>query len=78
MEILESLTEERKEWIVKTSCRYVWANPEVKSSQSILYNNLYVNGVDAKNQVLMKIESYIDKYFRAFNLINLTEKIKQD
>lgn len=71
----ESLTEERKEWIVKTSCRYVWANPEVKSSQSILYNNLYVNGVDAKNRVLTKIESYIDKYFRAFNLINLTEKI---
>jgi D-tagatose-1,6-bisphosphate aldolase subunit GatZ/KbaZ len=71
----ESLTKDRKEWIVRTGCRYVWAKPEIRSAQAILYSNLYKNGIDAENWVLMKIESAIDKYLTAFNLIDLNNKL---
>jgi len=71
----ESLAENRKEWIIKTSCRYVWAHPEVRSSQTILYDNLYQNGIDAKTWVLSHIESSIDRYLREFNLVDLNRKI---
>ena len=71
----KSLSEKRKEWIVKTSCRYVWALPEVRCAQIELYKNLELNGIDADNWVIMKIEESMDKYFRAFNLININEKL---
>ena len=70
-----SLIEDRKNWVLKTSCRYVWANSEVRYSQILLYNNLKLNGIDAENWVIRKIEASIDKYLREFNLINLNEKI---
>ncbi len=72
----ESLTDKRREWIIQTSCRYVWADPEVKSSQNILYENLHQNGIDAKTWVLLSIESSIDRYLREFNLIDLNKKLK--
>ncbi len=75
-EDFDSLTEDRKEWVLKTSCRYAWAHPEVRSSQAILYDNLYQNGIDAKTWVLSHIESSIDKYLREFNLIDLNKKIE--
>ncbi len=74
---LYTITKERKNWILKTSCRYIWAKPEIKCSQALLYNNLSLNGIDGKNWTIMKIESVIDKYFRAFNLIGINEKIKK-
>jgi len=73
---LDSIDNERKELIIKTCSRYVWAQPDVKLSQYELYRNLEENGIDGKNWVLMKIEAAIDKYFRSFNLINLNEKLK--
>ncbi|GAH11798.1 unnamed protein product, partial [marine sediment metagenome] len=72
---LRSLSNERKEWIIKTSCRYVWTLPEVRCAQNKLYRNLELNGIDAENWVIMKIEESMDKYFRAFNLININEKL---
>jgi tagatose-1,6-bisphosphate aldolase non-catalytic subunit AgaZ/GatZ len=71
----KSLSEERKEWVVKTSCRYVWALPEVRCAQNKLYRNLELNGIDAESWIIMKIEESMDKYFRAFNLININEKL---
>lgn len=71
----KSLSGERKEWIIKTSCRYVWALPEVRCAQNKLYRNLELNGIDAENWIIMKIEESMDKYFRAFNLININEKL---
>ncbi|MBN1299571.1 MAG: class II D-tagatose-bisphosphate aldolase, non-catalytic subunit [Actinobacteria bacterium] len=70
---LLSINNERKEIILKTSARYVWAKPEVKAAQLHLYNNLKQNGYDPENWVLLKIEKAIDKYFREFNLIDLNE-----
>ena len=71
----DSLSEERKDWILQTSCRYIWTNPDVNHAKLKLYNNLELNGIDAEDWILMKIESSIDKYYRAFNLININEKI---
>lgn len=71
-----SLSEERKNWMIKTCSRYIWALPDVKNARIRLYKNLELNGIDAENWVLMKIEENIDKYFRAFNLININEKIE--
>jgi len=72
----ESLSTERKEWILKTSSRYIRAHPNVRSAQFELYRNLELNGIDAESWVLMNIEKNMDKYFRAFNLIDLNAKIK--
>jgi len=71
----KSLSNKRKGWIMKTGCRYVWAQPEVRCAQYKLYRNLELNGIDAENWVLVNIEKSMDKYFRAFNLINLNEKL---
>ncbi|MDD5659203.1 MAG: class II D-tagatose-bisphosphate aldolase, non-catalytic subunit [Actinomycetota bacterium] len=72
---LESLSPQRKEIILKTSSRYVWAAPEVRNAQNILYENLRKNGIDAENWVLMKIEKGMDKYFNKFNIVDLNELI---
>jgi len=72
----DSLKKDRKEWIVKTSSRYVWANPEVKNSRNELYRNLKMNGIDGENIVLTNIEKGMDKYFRNFNLLDLNTKLE--
>jgi len=71
----DKLNNERKEWIIKTSARYVWAKPEVKCSQNRLYNNLKLNGIDGESIVLNNIEKSMDKYFREFNLLDLNSKL---
>jgi hypothetical protein len=35
-----------------------------------------MDGFDPENWILLKIEESMDKYFRAFNLINLNEKLE--
>jgi D-tagatose-1,6-bisphosphate aldolase subunit GatZ/KbaZ len=72
---INSIPRERKDWIIKTSARYVWANPEVKCSQNMLFKNLELNGIDGEGMVLLNIEKSIDKYYREFNLINLNHKL---
>lgn len=72
----ESLSTKRKEWILKTSSRYIWACSNVRSAQCKLYRNLELNGVDAENWMLMNIERSMDKYFKAFNLIDLNARIE--
>ena len=71
----QSLTEERKDWILGTCSRYIWANPEVRCAETTLYNNLLLNGIDSNSWVLQKIEAVMDKYFRSFNLIDINGKI---
>jgi D-tagatose-1,6-bisphosphate aldolase subunit GatZ/KbaZ len=62
---------ERKEWLIKTGCRYIWENPEVISTRTRLYQNLNNQGLDASSIVESSIESAMDKYFYKFNLIGL-------
>ena len=68
---LDSIKQDRKEMIIKTSARYVWSMPEVRAAQIQLYNNLEKNGYDPENWIILKIEKAMDRYFRAFNLIDI-------
>lgn len=68
---LYSIRQDRKEMIIKTSARYVWEQPGVKASQIQLFKNMEQNGYDPENWILLKIEKAMDKYFRAFNLIDI-------
>jgi tagatose-1,6-bisphosphate aldolase non-catalytic subunit AgaZ/GatZ len=68
-----SLKENRQLWLIKTGCRYIWANSEVFSARIKLYENLNNNGIEAENIVLSRIERNMDKYFYKFNLVNFND-----
>lgn len=69
----ENIPAERKGWLVKTGCRYIWQHPEALVARYRLYENLNRNGIDAEEVVLSRIEHDMDKYFYAFNLVNLND-----
>lgn len=69
----ENITKERKEWLVKTGCRYIWQNSDALVARYRLYENLKKMGIDAEEIVLSRIERDMDKYFYAFNLVNLND-----
>ncbi|MEN3186155.1 MAG: class II D-tagatose-bisphosphate aldolase, non-catalytic subunit [Atribacterota bacterium] len=73
---LSELTPERRSWLLKTGCRYVWAQPRVVKSRLLLYRHLSQNGYQPEEIVMARIEKAMDKYFRAFNLLDLEEKLK--
>lgn len=70
---LREVSEERQLWLVKTGCRYIWQTPEALVARHQLYDNLQHVGIDAEEVVLMRIEHNMDKYYRAFNLIDLND-----
>lgn len=73
---LSELTKDRQDWIVKTSCRYIFQHPDAVVSRQKLYVNMSRLGIDAEAIVLSKIEHDMDKYFYAFNLVNLNDLLK--
>jgi len=64
---------ERKAWLVKTGCRYIWQAPEALVARHVLYENLERVGMAPEAVVLGRIEHDMDKYFEAFNLVNLND-----
>lgn len=66
-----TISPERQEWLIKTGCRYIWQNPGVIASRSLLYDNLQGVGIHAEDVVLSHIERAMDKYFYQFNLTGL-------
>jgi tagatose-1,6-bisphosphate aldolase non-catalytic subunit AgaZ/GatZ len=70
----DQISEERQEWLVKTGCRYIWTDPKVEEARSLLYHKLNACGILSEEIVLSHIEKAMDKYFRAFNLIDLNEQ----
>lgn len=69
----EKIDPERQNWLVMTSCRYIWQSPDVVVSRYQLYDNLKNNGIEAEEIVLSCIERNIDKYFVKFNLVGLND-----
>lgn len=61
----------RQVWLIKTGCRYIWENPEVLAARYKLFSNLQMNGVNAEEIMLSRIEKSMDKYFHKFNLVDL-------
>ncbi len=70
-----SIDEQRQLWLVKTGARYIWTNPLVEYTRSILYKNLERHGIKAEQIVLSKIEKSMDKYFYSFNLVDFNKHI---
>jgi hypothetical protein len=73
---LAEVSEERQQWLVKTGCRYIWQAPEVLVARQTLYDNLEYVGIHAEDVVLMRIEHNMDKYYYAFNIVNLNDHLK--
>jgi len=71
----DAITEDRKLWLIKTGCRYIWENPQVVSARVRLMENLENNGIDAESIVLMPIEKSMEKYFYNFNLVDLNDEL---
>lgn len=69
------ISEQRQEWLVQTGCRYIWQHPQALAARYRLYENLNKSGVNGEEVVLGRIEHDMDKYFYAFNLINLNDYI---
>lgn len=67
------ISNNRQEWLVKTGCRYIWQHPEALVARYRLYENLSRSGINAEEVVLGAIEHDMDKYFYAFNLVNLND-----
>lgn len=70
---LKECSKERQIWLVKTCCRYIWQNPEVLAARQRLYDNLAFVGIQAEEVVLSRIEHNMDKYYYAFNIVNLND-----
>lgn len=70
------LAADRRLWLVKTGCRYIWQHPEALVARQRLYDNLSRRGYCPEEVVLGRIERDMDKYFRAFNLVNLNDLLK--
>lgn len=72
---LDDIELARRLWLVKTCCRYIWQTPEALVARQTLYDNLARFGIQAEEVVLMRIEHNMDKYYRAFNLIDLNDHL---
>lgn len=71
---LLELTDDRRAWIVRTCCRYIWTAPEVVEARTNLYRNLAPYR-DADAFVIGRIKTAIMKYYHAFNLINFNDRV---
>jgi Predicted tagatose 6-phosphate kinase len=70
-----SISPERRRWLIRTGARYIWQKPEAVAARWTLYKNLERNGIDAEDIVSSTIEKAMDKYYRAFNLIDLNDHL---
>ena len=73
---LKDCSKERQVWLVKTGCRYIWQDERVLAARETLYRNLEAEGIHAEDIVLMRIEHNMDKYYNAFNIVNLNDYLR--
>lgn len=65
-----NLSDERKQWLIKTGSRYVWTDHRVIAARRTLYQNLTNQENDPHAYVIEKISQKVEKYIKAFNLEN--------
>jgi D-tagatose-1,6-bisphosphate aldolase subunit GatZ/KbaZ len=73
-----AISEDRQEWLIKTGCRYIWANPEVVAARTLLYSNMVLRGVKAEAVVGSCIGRSMDRYFHTFNLVGLNKHLEEE
>ncbi len=72
------LAEERREWLVRTGCRYIWTAGGVLEARGQLYANMSAMGIDAEAEVIGDIARSMDKYFEKFNLTGTIPMIEKE
>ncbi len=72
----DELTPERQGWLVRTGCRYIWAQPEVVAARQRLYANLESAGEAGEQVVLRAVADVMRKYYRAFRLAGTLREIE--
>jgi len=65
-----TLSSERRNWLVQTGVRYIWAAKQVVSARQRLYNNLAPVIPDPHDYVVDRIVRAIDRYIIAFKLFD--------
>ncbi len=73
-----ALAVERREWLVRTGCRYIWTADGVVEARGQLYANLSAMGIDGESQVIDGIVRTMDKYFEKFNLTGTIPRIEKE
>jgi D-tagatose-1,6-bisphosphate aldolase subunit GatZ/KbaZ len=69
------ISPERRAWLTRTGCRYIWTDPQVLAARQSLNRNLAAYGVDGKQVVITAITNSITGYFKAFNLLGADEEL---
>jgi len=69
------LPADRREWLVKTGCRYIWTNDKVAEARRSLYANLDSEGIDGEKRVVDAIAEVMAKYIDKFNLAGLDTEL---
>lgn len=64
----EALSPERQGWLVRTGCRYIWAEPTVVAARRRLHANTSAAGERGEDIVLDSIAAVMTKYYRSFLL----------
>lgn len=64
------ISPERKNWLLQTGARYIWATPSVVNARKKLYENLSPILPDPHAYVVDRIATTIDKYIIAFHLFD--------
>ena len=72
------ITPDRRAWLTRTGCRYIWTDPQVLAARRTLYANLGAGGVDGERAVIDAIAQRISRYFKAFSLIGADEFLAQE
>jgi tagatose-1,6-bisphosphate aldolase non-catalytic subunit AgaZ/GatZ len=70
----DQLDASRQEWLVRTGSRYVWTDPDVETARELLYQHL-ADLTHPEAYVLWRIKTAVMKYFHAFNLIDLNDRL---
>jgi tagatose-1,6-bisphosphate aldolase non-catalytic subunit AgaZ/GatZ len=71
----EDLSAERRDWLIATGARYVWAQPSVAAARRRLYDNLASLRPTPHAQVLGRILDVIETYVVAFHLEGSLERL---
>jgi D-tagatose-1,6-bisphosphate aldolase subunit GatZ/KbaZ len=72
----DQLSAERQGWLVRTGCRYIWAEPAVVAARQRLYSNLAAAGQESEGVVLRAIATAITAYYRAFGVADTLDRIE--
>jgi len=73
----DELSAERQRWLLRTGCRYIWAEPEVAAARRRLYENLSAAGEKAERVLADAIAAVMMKYYRAFGLEGTLRTIEE-